>query len=250
MLFRSVNITFPHSKLLSYPGGDAGIDATYGPGFAIGRPITVTGLYKYDGVDPATGKYFFTNAKGVTGPFLFPAILNVNEPNTDRTQYIDLAPRFYGGIGNTLRYKQFTLDFFFTFTDWMASNYQGQQVLQPGVFNLNAPTEVLKRWRKPGDKSKFPAATTGIDAFFSQSDFVYSTGAYSNATYARLANVNLAYHFTPHALQKWHLTAMNIYLAGQNLLTVTRFRDLDPENQGQGTIGPLRIFTGGFNISF
>lgn len=245
-----VNITFPHSKLLSFPGGNAGIDATYGPGFAIGRPITVIGLYKYDGVDPATGKYFFTNARGVTGPFIFPAILNVNEPNTDRTQYIDLAPKCYGGIGNTLRYKQFTLDFFFTFTDRMALNYQGQQLLQPGVFNLNVPTEALKRWRKPGDKSNFPAATTGLGAFFSQGDFVYSTGAYSNATYARLANVNLAYHFTSHALQKSHLTAMNIYLAGQNLLTVTRFPDLDPENQGEGTIGPLRIFTGGFNISF
>ena len=245
-----VNITFPHSKLLSYPGGNAGINATFGPGFAIGRPITVVGLYKYDGVDPATGKYLFTNARRVTGPFIFPTILNVNEPNTDRTESIDLAPKFYGGIGNTLRYKQFTLDFFFTFTDRMALNYQGQQLLQPGVFNLNVPTEALKRWRKPGDKSKFPAATTGIDAFFSQSDFVYSTGAYSNATYARLANVNLSYHFTPHALQKSHLTAMDIYLAGQNLLTVTRFPDLDPENQGEGTIGPLRIFTGGFNISF
>jgi len=86
--------------------------------------------------------------------------------------------------------------------------------------------------------------------FFFQSNFVYSTGAYSRATYARLANVNLAYHFTPHFLQKAHLTDMRIYLAGQNLFTITRFPDLDPESQGVGSIGPLRIFTGGFNISF
>jgi hypothetical protein len=44
---------------------------------------------------------------------------------------------------------------------------------------------------------------------------------------------------------------MRVYLAGQNLLTITAYKDLDPENMGTyGYMGPLRVLTGGINITF
>lgn len=76
-----------------------------------------------------------------------------------------------------------------------------------------------------------------------------STGAYTNATYARLQNVSVRYHFDQRLLKKLHLGDLTVYLQGQNLLTISKFGGLDPENLNASVIPPLRVFTGGINLS-
>jgi hypothetical protein len=79
--------------------------------------------------------------------------------------------------------------------------------------------------------------------------FKQSTGAYSDATYARLQNVSIRYALKPEYLRKVHLKEVSVYLQGQNLLTVSKYGGLDPENLDAGTIPPMRTFTGGINIT-
>lgn len=239
------NITMPRSKLVA-------LDQINAPGlfninYIVGKPITGIKLYDYAGVNPQTGNYNFVKA-GVKGEYL-PIISPVQlDQINDRTQFIDLAPKFYGGINNSFRYKGFSLDIMFTFTNRMGKNFLGSQLYSPGINNTNSVTAALRRWQKPGDITDVPRASQGLQAFLQQGNFVFSTGAYSRATYARLSNVNFSYSLPAAFLKKAHINALNIYVQGQNLLTISKYGDLDPENLGAG-LSPLRVFTGGLNIT-
>jgi hypothetical protein len=103
---------------------------------------------------------------------------------------------------------------------------------------------------KPGDKTDVPKATQGFVGFLDQNNFIYSTGAYSNATYARLQNISITYRFPASILSHAGASLISVYLSGQNLLTVSKYGDLDPENMSAGHMGPARIFTGGLNVTF
>lgn len=245
-----INLTIPRTKLLSYPGlGELVNNINY----EIGKPITGIKLYQYAGVDPATGVYNFYNAQGVKGEYnpyasTNPAYLNYI---TDRTQFIDLAPKWYGGILNTLTYKNISMDFLVTLTDRTGPNYLGFQPFDPGYFNVNYPVDLAgKRWMKPGDITTVPKATASANSLGDQGNFISSTGAYSNATYARLQNLSLSYRFTSKLATRAHMTSLSVYVAGQNLLTISKYGDLDPENMSAGNMPPLRVFTGGIKATF
>jgi hypothetical protein len=116
--------------------------------------------------------------------------------------------------------------------------------------NINGSTDWLRRWQKPGDKTDMPRVSTNlIDGILRMNYFKASTGAYTNARYARLQNLSFRYRFDRDLLQKLHLKDLSIYLQGQNLLTISKFGRLDPENLSAGVIPPMRVFTGGVNIT-
>jgi TonB-dependent starch-binding outer membrane protein SusC len=242
-----LNYTAPRTKLLSYPGLGT-LAGNYN--WIIGKPITGVKLLKYAGVDPATGVYNFYDSAGVKGeytPFLSPNQLS----QSDKTAFVDLAPKFYGGILNSVTYKRFSMDFLISVTDRMGPNYLGFQSFPPGTFNMNFPADLAaRRWMKPGDKTDVPKATQGILGFLDQNNFIYSTGAYSNATYARLQNISISYRFPASILRHAGASLISVYLSGQNILTVSKYGDLDPENMSAGHMGPARIFTGGLNVTF
>lgn len=243
-----INLTIPKTKLLAYPGLDNLVD-NYN--YIIGKPITGIKLYKYAGVDPATGVLNYENAAGVKGeytPFLSPTQLN---PLTDRNQFVDRAPKWYGGILNTFSYKSFSLDFLITVTDRIGPNFLAFQSYPLGTANSNFPVDIAnKRWMKPGDITSVPKASARVNAFLDQLLFSSSTGAYSNATYARLQNLSLGYRLPANLVRRMHLTTLGFYVAGQNLLTVSPYKGLDPENMLASHMPPLRVFTGGINVGF
>jgi len=243
-----LNFTVPHTKLVAYPGLGTLVGNV---NYQIGKPITGIKLYKFAGVDPAKGVYNFYNAAGEKGeytPFLSPTQLN---PLTDRNQFVDLAPKFYGGILNSFTYKNLSIDFLVTITDKMGPDYEGFQSFPMGQFNTNAPEDLAaKRWMKAGDVTTVPKATTSFLGLLDQFNFVNSTGAYSNATYARLQNLSISYRFPFKLIQRAHISGLSIYVAGQNLLTVSKYGDLDPENMSAAHMPPLRVFTGGLNVTF
>jgi TonB-dependent starch-binding outer membrane protein SusC len=242
------NFTAPRTKLLSYPGLNTLVGNA---NWIIGKPITGVKLYRYAGVDPAKGVYNFYDSAGVKGeytPIFGPTQLN---PIRDKTGFANLAPVWYGGIINSFRYKSVSMDFLIAITDKTGPNYLGFQSSPLGGFNTNWPADLAaKRWMKPGDKTNVPAANTSINGLFDQENFTQSTGAYTNATYARLQNLSISYHFSNNIVHHVGASQISIFAAGQNLLTVSKYKDLDPENMSSGHMPPLRMFTGGFNVTF
>jgi hypothetical protein len=172
-------------------------------------------------------------------------------PVSDKTGFVNLAPVWYSGITNSFRYKRVSMDFLISVTDRVGPNYLGFQSSSLGQFNTNWPADLAaRRWMKPGDKTNVPAATTGANGTLDQLNFDYSTGAFSNATYARLQNLSISYHFPNNIVHRLGASQISIFAAGQNLLTVSKYGDLDPENLSAGHLPPLRMFTGGFNVTF
>lgn len=242
----NANITIPKSKLVSFPSDQVLTNAD----FIVGQPITIKRLYKYAGVDPQTGLYHFINAAGVKGSFitlLDPVTLNESR---DKTEFVDLGPKFFGNLTNTLNYGQLSLDFTFSITDRMGQSYLGQQVYLAGALNQNVTTAYLDRWQAPGDVTTVPRAVgNGLRNLFSQNNFRESTGAYERALYARLQNVSVSYTFKGAWLQRLHIKHLNVVCQGQNLLTISKYNDLDPQNLSATAMPPLRVFNLGLNLN-
>lgn len=233
-----VNLTIPHSKLLHSPS------QTKNPNYVAGKPVTGILLYKYNGINPQTGYYNFTNAKGVAGDYVSGLSQN------DATEFIDLAPKFYGGLQNSFTYKQLSVDFSIVFTNRKGQNFLGQQTFAFGYMNINSTADWLRRWQNPGDQTDMPRVSSNFTNIFArQMIFRNSTGAYGDVSYARLQNVSIRYRFGRDLLQKARLKDMSVYLQGQNLYTFSKFHGLDPENLNAGVIPPLRVFTAGINFT-
>lgn len=243
-----VNVTIPRTKLISYPGID---NLVSNVNYVIGKPITGIKLFNYAGVDPATGMYHFYNADGVKGEFN-PIFSPVQLSNAkDRTAFVDLAPKYYGGILNMLSYKNLSIDFLVTITNRMGPDYLAYQSFAMGGVNRNFPADIAsRRWMKPGDNAKVAKATTSFLSLFNQGNFINSTGAYTNATYARLQNVSVSYRFPAKLIKPMRMSALSVYAAGQNLFTLSKFNNLDPESMLSGRMPPLRAYTIGLNLTF
>jgi hypothetical protein len=240
----NVVVTVPRNKLIDYPGLNL---FELNNNYVLGKSINGIRVYKYAGVDPQTGNYNFykEDVKGEYLPFLGPVQL---DPRNDKTEFIDLNPKYYGSINNSFQYKRLTFGFMIAITNRMGRNFIGQQSVQAGIANINTVREYLGRWQKPGDITDIPKPQAGITGFLLQNNFFSSTGAFSNATYARLSNVNIAYDFNGKFLTRARIKALRVMLQGQNLLTVSKYKNLDPENLGAGQ-APMRTYAAGINLS-
>ncbi|MBS1664264.1 MAG: SusC/RagA family TonB-linked outer membrane protein [Bacteroidetes bacterium] len=244
----SFNITFNRNKLVAYPGAIPGGGIRNNANLEIGRSMQNIKIYNYTGVDPKTGLYFFTNAKGVADSYL--PFFTAGLQQTDRTVNLDMQTKYFGGLQNSINYKGFSLDFFFYFTRRPGFNYLGQQLTIPGVIGSVPTEDWAKSWKNPGDVTAFPKVTqNALNSLVQQLNFRSSTGAYETITYARLQNLALTYNFQPVFLKKAKITALSVFIKGQNLLTISKYKQLDPENMAAGAMGPYRIYTGGVNIT-
>ncbi|WP_188316253.1 SusC/RagA family TonB-linked outer membrane protein [Chitinophaga agrisoli] len=237
----SLNISIPKNILVAYPSDEILTQTS----LKEGASTQGQKLYKYAGVDPQTGNYTFYK-EGVKGEWTFVSGGALDEIK-DKTEFVDLAPKYFGGLQNTLQYKNFSLTFLFSFTNRMARTYMGSQVFHFGFMGRNGPASLLRRWQRPGDITDVAKVTTGPPILFNQFNFYNSTGAYANAGYARLNNLSLTYTLPATVLKKTHISRLSVFLQGQNLLTITGYKDWDPENLGAG-VAPLRIYTAGVNM--
>jgi hypothetical protein len=125
--------------------------------------------------------------------------------------------------------------------------------LSPGRFfagGSNQPVTVLDRWQKPGDESLFQKFTTSSVGSNRLSSAQISTAAITDASFIRLKNISLSYHIPEPVAKSIGLNSGKIFFQAQNLLTITSYRGLDPESQGNSTLPPLRVMTFGVQFSF
>jgi TonB-linked SusC/RagA family outer membrane protein len=80
-----------------------------------------------------------------------------------------------------------------------------------------------------------------------------------NGSYVRLRNVELGYTFSPAMLTAIGLSDLHLYVSGQNLLTLTGYKGMDPDVQGTGILTrgfdagnwpASRIVSVGLNLGF
>lgn len=230
----SLNFTIPNNKLISFPNLEG---STYANQYVIGQALDIYKVYHYTGMNPQTGIYEFED---------YDRDGQITADN-DREKIIRTTPEFFGGLHNSISYKKWQLDFLFQFVKQLGSNYNYLGVL-PGIAS-NLPTDFTDAWQQPGDNSTIQPYTTGLNSGVTNAyyRFLSSDGAFSDASFIRLKNLSLSYTLPT----IWsELTSCRIYMQGQNLLTITRFKGPDPENQSTGVLPPLRVFSLGIELSF
>ena len=71
-----------------------------------------------------------------------------------------------------------------------------------------------------------------------------------DASYIKLRNVSLGYTFPEKRTRRISVPALRIYVSGENLLTLTRFDGMDPENGSSTRYPNMKRFNIGLSITF
>jgi TonB-dependent starch-binding outer membrane protein SusC len=234
----SFNLTIPRNKLLKFPGLSS---SSYAYNYIIGKSLNIIYQYHYLGVDPKTGIY---------------KLEDVNHDNQfDENDYVyggTTDAKFYGGFENSFQYKGWQLDFLFSFIkqkgiDPIFSSYSANGSL------INAPTEVLNHWVKPGDVKPYEQYTEDFNnpAYYPATfDLATSDAVLTDASFIRLKNISLSYSLPQATLKKLKIEKCRLYFLGQNLLTFTKYKGGDPESQTPTSLPPLKMLTAGIQITF
>jgi TonB-linked SusC/RagA family outer membrane protein len=181
-----------------------------------GEPIGIFYSYKSLGVDPSTGDIVFADMDH-----------DGKITTDDRTKIGDPHPDFIGGITNTLNYKGFDFSIFLQFSygnDVFNGSRLFLESLQGGDNQLEA---VTRRWKKPGDITDIPRATS--DPVKAAQNKQVSSRFIEDGSYLRIKNITFGYSLNKNLVTKMHLTSLRFYFTCQNLLTFTYYTGLDPE---------------------
>ncbi|BAU54058.1 SusC/RagA family TonB-linked outer membrane protein [Mucilaginibacter gotjawali] len=143
-------------------------------------------------------------------------------------------PKFMYGINIGATYHNFDLNVVLSGVQGVQIGNDLRSTLQFAGTGHNASTAILNRWEKPGDNALLPRAGQDDNGSgnLRPSNFFIDNGAYLKAR-----NVTLGYTFTKATLQSFSgnvLSKLRIYIAAENLFTITGYKGYDPEIGSDG----------------
>ncbi|HTE10062.1 MAG TPA: TonB-dependent receptor [Chitinophagaceae bacterium] len=214
-----------------------------------GYPLYSFYLHKQFGVDPKNGDVLFDD-------------VNKDGKLSDADLQIlgNAWPAYFGGFTNNFTFFQnFDAGVFIYYSVgnkvWNNTRYRmGHGGSRNGVFAMLQ--EELTRWQKPGDITETPRLTaSGNNASIIPSRFL------EDGSFIRLKNVSIGYNLPGKIVSRLKLSAVRIYLMATNLVTITKYKGVDPEvntaASDQNVLGydqaiapQPRTLQAGFNISF
>ncbi|SEW37111.1 TonB-linked outer membrane protein, SusC/RagA family [Chitinophaga sp. YR573] len=231
------NITIPQNKLIRFKNLEK--SSSYN-NLIINEPVTISRYFHFAGVDPNTGKYqFFDKENNST---------TTPNSSTDKNVLIDLAPKYYGGLNNSLSYRGIQLDILLQFVKQLGSTVFFGNII-PGKFNVNQPLSIINRWQKNNDAKSIQKYSTKNDLLTPYFNAKQSDRSYSDASYIRLKNIALSWQLPNKWKQRLSMDNCRVYIQCQNLLTVTNYLGLDPETRNSNVLPPLRTITFGIQVT-
>jgi len=156
----------------------------------------------------------------------------VNNYTQATAQLVGVAsPAFSGGLNMAFRWKSFTLSANGNFVVGnKIYNQTREQMDADGAYiglNQMSIDNGLgwSRWEKPGDVATHPLPQSGrLDGSQKTSSRYLEDGSFF-----RLRNVTLSYNLPQSLLKKVRMSDARVYVAGDNLLTFSKFSGMDPE---------------------
>lgn len=243
------NISFNKNKLeslrLTQVYSDGNIDTGTLQGYVVrntpGMPLGSFYGFVAEGVDPETGDMIYKDLNK-----------NGSVNAADRTYIGDPNPDFTFGMTNTFSWKGLSLSVLLQ-GSYGNDIYNVSRMVSEGMQNsLNQTTNVLRRWRVPGQITDVPRAK------FNQKISSYYV---EDGSYLRVKNVSLSYDVPKKYIKHIGLTRLQPYFTATNLITFTDYSGMDPEVNQWGDNGsvqgidwgvyPLsRSFTFGLKVEF
>jgi TonB-linked SusC/RagA family outer membrane protein len=185
-----------------------------------GKPLGSFWGYISDGVDRETGELIYrdVNKDGIVSA-------------SDRTYIGDPNPDFVYGLTNTLRWNGLTLSVLIQ-GSYGNDIYNVSKMETQGMYDgKNQTTDVLGRWRVPGQITDVPKA--GFD-------MKNSTYFLEDGSYLRVKDISLSYDVPRNIISKLHLTRLMPYVSATNLITITGYKGMDPEVNQYGNSGAVQ----------
>ncbi len=243
-----LNISHNSNKLLrlNFEGEQLGENYRF---MKEGESVSQFFLYDWVGVDPYTGDPLWSDRDGnistIPPASLFAQVANVND---FRKLAGSSLPLFFGGLGNTFRYKNWEVDAFMSFSAGtkMINGSRATLLTYATEDANNLSREILAYWQLPGDPTDVPrlanrSITTSPGSASSIRDFTTSrtnSRFLEDASYLRLRTVNLSYMLPASLLQRipaQAIRALQVFARGTNLWTLTRYSGIDPEVNAFGS---------------
>ncbi|MFI2741650.1 TonB-dependent receptor [Zhouia sp. PK063] len=154
----------------------------------------------------------------------------------DRTIIGKPFPDYTWGFTNNLKYKRFNLSIY-------VQGVQGVSTLNNNLVDSYFPVNFrrnrfaepyLNRWTPDNPTNKYPSFVNPT----AQGQRVVNTRTVEDASYLRLQSVRLGYDVP--VKNMGFLKRLNLYVTGQNLLTITNYSGVDPSANAAGS-NVLRI---------
>lgn len=141
-------------------------------------------------------------------------------------------PHSTGGIGNTLRYRNWTLDVYMDYAlghsvrnDMQMRYFQATM----GNCNYNLSNEVKKTWTQPGDKTRY-ARFTANDTDWGNRNYGRTSDVFvEKADYLCLRDVSLSWSLPKAWLRKLRIGEVTLTVSGNTLFYWTAVHGVSPE---------------------
>jgi len=169
-----------------------------------------------------------------------------------------VLPKWYGGLDNTFKYKNFDLGIFVQFS---GGNYiyNGTKAGLRDQRFWNNHTDVLDRWTPEHTNGTIPRVVYG-DNVSNGSALVISENV-EKGDFLRMRNMSFGYTIPKGLLDKLKVAHARVYAQVQNAFIVTKYQGIDPEISSNGnsptgagvdrnSLGQARTYTVGINLGF
>lgn len=269
----NANLTLQKNEVTATPNGfdingGSFTDASIAPNIIIRQGESLNSLFgfEYWGVNPSNGFPVYYKADGTlvqgnpatqTYTTFDPA--NTSAPGTasslvqaDKKLIGNTIPTYFGGISSNLVYKNFDLNFIFRFSGGNKIFNATRRELMNLNFNNNS-TEILGRWQSPSNPGDgwTPILYAGGNNFVNQANNA-TTRFVEDGDFISLDNLSLGYSLPKLLLSKVKIDSFRIFVQGQNLFMITKYKGLDPEMETAGVdlngTPRARIFSMGINV--
>lgn len=219
----------------------------------VGKSIFDYWLRQWYGVDPTDGAALF-----VADPATITAAnLRVTasgdsvtaNPNFAKFDYSGSSiPDVYGSINTSVRYKKYTLSALanyqiggLTYDDTYAA------FMHSGTYGASLHSDMLRRWKKPGDITDVPRMDNAQTSFFGATSSRFLT----SSTFLNIQNITLAYDLS--FASKKPFNSARIYISAENVRMFTQRSGMNPSQSFGGVTSiayiPAAIFNLGVNIN-
>jgi TonB-dependent starch-binding outer membrane protein SusC len=201
--------------------------------YEVGHPLNIRKVYTFAGIDESTGLYSVDDINK-------DGIINFE----DRNEIKFLGRDFFGGLQNSISYKGFQFDVLIQFVKQYGSDASvlfgapGQLTNQMASIS-NEPD--VDRQQRLGQSAQVSTAYL---------QYTQSNKVVTDASFIRLKNISLSYTLPQRFTKEINIVHSKLFLQGQNLLTLTKYKGLDPEAQSGIQLPPLRVVTMGIQLTF
>jgi TonB-linked SusC/RagA family outer membrane protein len=156
--------------------------------------------------------------------------------NEDRQYAGSPWPKLQAGAQFNLAYKQFSLNVQLVGV-FGVKNYNDVR-RQLDSYELANFRTGIDPWSPTNPNGNDPrlAVNQGSDPTVSTNNMVQSDRWLENASYVRVRNIELGYALPANILSKASFTNVRIFASAQNVLTLTKYKGLNPDVQGNGII--------------